>query len=187
MNGWELFYFFLFFFSNHSLFIPCLYLTLALSFTFGLYLTRQVGSHSSSHGPGPMSPSSVLSAGSFEWGYVPEPGQPSSADMIASQSQDYIDERLQEFQATIVQLQSKNTHRDLFLKSIRRNHINHRTHTKWYRIGNLLVILVLVWWWTNRPLMTSHTLRSWSAIRGVWPFGAFLVCRCAAWKKHSIC
>jgi hypothetical protein len=54
-----------------------------------------------------MSPSSVLSAGSFEWGYVPEPGQPSSADMIASQSQDYIDERLQEFQATIVQLQSK--------------------------------------------------------------------------------
>jgi hypothetical protein len=30
--------------------------------------------------------------------------------MIASQSQDYIDERLQEFQATIVQLQSKNTH-----------------------------------------------------------------------------
>ena len=65
----------------------------------------QVGSHSS-YGP-PLSPSSVLSAGSFEWGYVPEAGQPSTADLIASQSQDYIDERLQEFQATIVQLQSK--------------------------------------------------------------------------------
>lgn len=72
---------------------------------FFLFSTIQVGSHPS-HGT-PLSPSSILSAGSFEWGYVPEAGQPSTADLIASQSQDYIDERLQEFQATIVQLQSK--------------------------------------------------------------------------------
>lgn len=72
-----------------------------------------------------MSPSSILSAGSFEWGYVPEAGQPSTAELIACQSQDYIDERLQEFQATIVQLQSESLIR-LFIalrKSIARHAI----------------------------------------------------------------